>query len=125
IEDDDGTLPGCTFADSRDDCWINRRAFDHVQAFTHGVPFDGLTVPSANIDIDAYNFAMPKEFKQRRVVDDRTAMGNARLDDEIGANVPDDLLHRHHVLWKLDDRAPHPGEVVGVFVWCDFAYPDA
>ena len=46
--------------------------------------------------------------------DQRSAVGDAGLDDQVGLDLPDDLLYRHHVLWLLDDRAAEPGEVVGV-----------
>jgi len=43
-------------------------------------------------------------------------VGNAALDDQIRFDLPDDLLHRHHVLRQLDDRTAHPREVIAVFV---------
>ena len=50
-------------------------------------------------------------------------MGNPGLDDEIGLDLPDQFLHGHNVLWELDDRPAHPGEMVGVLVRCRSADP--
>ncbi|MNN82493.1 hypothetical protein D3C81_1994310 [compost metagenome] len=70
----------------------------------------------ANVEDDAQHFAVALQLQQRGVVDNRTAVSDAALDDQIRFDLPDDLLHRHHVLWQLDDRTAHPREVVAVFV---------
>jgi hypothetical protein len=43
-------------------------------------------------------------------------MRHSSLDDEVGLDPQDDLLHRDDVVRKLDDRTAEPGEVVRVAV---------
>ena len=71
----------------------------------------------ANVDVDAeHSAAVAEQLQHRRVKDQRTAVGDARLDDEIRLSCPNDLLHCHEVLRKLNDRPAEPREVVRVLV---------
>ena len=44
----------------------------------------------------------------------RAAVGNAGLDDQVWFDLPDEFLHRHHVLRILDDGAALPLKMVGI-----------
>src|SRR5690606_34182072 len=50
----------------------------------------------------------------RSAEDERPAMGDAGLDDEIGPGGPDDLLYRLNILRVLDDWPSHPVEIVDI-----------
>src|SRR5437667_4894497 len=52
-------------------------------------------------------------------------MSDACFYDQVWANVPDNLLDRGHILWKLDYRTPHPAKVIRVLVSRDLAHPYA
>ena len=82
--------------------------------------FDGLAIVRTDVEVDAQDFAVALQLQQRGVVDDRTTMGDTTLDDQIRLDLPNDLLHCHHVLRQLDDRAAHPREVVAVLVTSRF-----
>ncbi|MNZ57715.1 hypothetical protein D3C78_757000 [compost metagenome] len=95
---------------------VDAGTFDHLDAPGHRMAFDRLAVVRANVEVDAQYFTVALQLQQRGVVDDRTTVGDAALDDQVRFDLPDDLLHRHHVLWQLDDRTAHPREVVAVLV---------
>ena len=54
------------------------------------------------------------QLEHRRREDQRAAVRDAGLDDQLGLQRPDQLLHRDDVLRVLDDRPAEPGEVVRV-----------
>ena len=41
-------------------------------------------------------------------------MGDAGLDHQVRPDLPDQLLHRNHILWILDNGTAQRGEVVGI-----------
>src|SRR5438552_2032850 len=43
-------------------------------------------------------------------------MSNPCLDDQLGFDIPNDLLHRDEVLWILNDGPTEPLKIVGVIV---------
>ncbi|MNN57290.1 hypothetical protein D3C81_1722720 [compost metagenome] len=78
---------------------------------------DCLAIVRTDVTVDTQRFAMALQFEQRGVVDNRATVGDPTLDDQVRLDLPDELLHRHHVLRQLNDRAAHPGKVVAVFVF--------
>ncbi len=79
--------------------------------------FDLLAVVVANVDVDTNHSAFAADqFENRRMKDQRPAVGDARLDDQIGLHAPKNLLHGDDILRILNDRPAEPGEVVRVVV---------
>ena len=52
--------------------------------------------------------------KEAGVEDQRPAVGDARLQDDVGLQVVEDLLRAKHVLRQLDDGAAQPAEGIDV-----------
>ena len=91
---------------------------------------DGRAVVGADVDIDADHLAAAGlgiehaarldgvaivEHRQHRGAHhQRTAMGDAGLDDQIGAARPDQFLDRIEILRHLDDRPAEPGEILRI-----------
>ena len=57
-----------------------------------------------DLDVDADDPAPPEQLEDRRVQDERPAVGDAALDDDLGPDPPDQLLDDDDVLGQLDDR---------------------
>ncbi|MOA13576.1 hypothetical protein D3C78_1336360 [compost metagenome] len=123
VQDHQDFLAFDTLANLLDDCRIDTRTLDHPDPLAHRVRFDRLTVVLADIDVDAQHFAMADQFQHRGVKHQRAAVGNTGLDNDVRPQRPDDLLHGDHVLGKLNDRAAHPAEVVGVLMFGGRANP--
>src|SRR5207245_4529390 len=76
------------------------------------VALESQPVVLANLHVHADHSALADEIEDRRVQDQRPAMRNPAFDDDVGPDLPDELLHHHDVLWRLDDRNPQPGRLV-------------
>ncbi len=75
---------------------------------------DGAAIVRADLDVDADHAAAAHGLEEAGVEDERSAVGDARLDDDVGLHPVDHLLDAQHVLGKLDDGAAHPAERVDV-----------
>ena len=89
-------------------------ALDEADAGEHLVRFDGGAVVRPDLDVDADHPALLHGFAEGGVEDQRAAMGDAGLDDDVRLHPVDDFLDTHHVFGKLDDWPAHPGEAVDV-----------
>ena len=79
--------------------------------------FDRTTVRLPDVDVDADHLAVATDqLEQGSGKDQRSAAGDAGLDDEVGSYPPNDLLNGDDVLRELNDRQAEPGEVIGVLV---------
>ncbi len=64
-----------------------------------------------------------KQGKQRRTQHQRATVGHPRLNDQIGASAPDNLLQGNHVLRVLNDGATHPFKVVSILMQARVMHP--
>src|SRR6266550_1138827 len=78
---------------------------------------DRLAIMRADVDVDPDHRSLPDQFKQRGHEQNGAAARNAGLDDDIGLGRPNDLLRRHHIRRKLDDRNTHPAPEVEVVIF--------
>jgi len=105
----------------RDDLGRNAGALYHLDAGGHGVGFNSSAVVGTDINVNAQHltfgvlgvergagldrFAHVEQGKHGCAQDQRTAVGDARFDDQVGLDLPDQFLHGNHVLRVLDDGA--------------------
>src|SRR6185436_19952193 len=64
--------------------------------------------------------SLPHSLEKARVENQRSPMGDSRLNDDIRPNPVQDFLDSYHVRRVLNDRPSHPAESVGIF----FVPPD-
>ena len=96
---------------------VNGRALNHFNALKHWMRLNLGAVVIANININTEHTAViAEQLQHRRVKDQRTAMRDTGLNNEIRLGVPNDFLQRREILRKLNDRATEPGEIVGILV---------
>jgi hypothetical protein len=102
-----------------------------IMATRHRMGFDRRAVVGADVDVDAQHPCIGRtaaggvELQHGGRENERAAVGDARLDDQLGLRGPDDLLHGHHVLGVLDDGPAQPFEVVGVLALVGLVHPGA
>ena len=103
----------------RDCLWLNGRAFYHANARRHAVRLNRVAVMSPDVDINAHHSSFwggrVKRFaiadgvvvvqhrQNRGRQNQRSAVGDSRLNHYIGAHPPNQFLHGDHVLRVLDD----------------------
>ena len=73
---------------------------------------DGQFVILAYLNFDRYHFAAAEQLEDGGVEHRRSAMGEPRLYDHLGAYLPDQLLHHYHVVWELDYGHTEPSGFV-------------
>ena len=91
---------------------LDRAALDQGEAAAQRVALQRESVVFADLDVDADHVALAQQVEDRRVEDDRAAMRHAALDDDVGADLPDELLHHHDVFRRLDDGDAEPRRLV-------------
>jgi len=90
------------------------------------VLLDLAAVVAPDVDVHPHHEAVAAEdLEQGRRVDQRAAVRDAGLDDEVGAHLPDELLNGEEVLRQLDDGPAEPAEVVRVAPARDLQEPGA
>src|SRR4051812_46440801 len=93
---------------------INRRALDQSDPFKHWMLFDLCPVMFTDINIHSYYLTFANQFQHRSIKYDRAPMSDAGFNDQVRLYFPDDFLHGQYILWVLNDRSAHPGEIIGV-----------
>src|SRR6476620_384440 len=83
------------------------------------------TVFGSQLDVHADRASCPQRFEHRRIEDQRAAVGDSRLDDDVRLDMKDELLQSNDVLGQLDDRAAEPGEAVDALRVPTDTYPRA
>src|ERR1039457_6633181 len=69
----------------------------------------------SNVDVDAEDLPLAaQQLEDAGGKYERSAVGDASLDHEVGLRAPDQLLDDDDVFWMLDDRDTEPAEVVRV-----------
>lgn len=130
---------GRNTVDSIDDFGIDARPLDHLDTRKHRVTFNGFAVVGSDVDINSQHLATRltrikgcallngvghvEQGEHGSAEHQRTAMGDASLNDQIWLDLPDDFLHRDDVLRILDDGAAEPFEMVGVLEAICFFHP--
>ncbi len=88
-----------------------------MNALGQRMGLDGLAVVLADFDIHADHVAGAQQLQHGCRQHQRTAVGDARLDDEVRLHGPDQFLHGHGVHRQLDERPASPREVVHVLAF--------
>ena len=70
----------------------------------------------SDLVVDADDAALAQQLEDRRIEHQRSSMGHPTLDDHVGSDLPDELLHHQDVLRRLDDRDAQPGHLVADLV---------
>ena len=91
-----------------------RAALDQRDVLEELVRLDRLTVVRADLDVDADHVTVSHRLAEGRVEDERAAVRDPRLDDDVRLDAIDGLLDADHVLGELDHRASEPAEAVDV-----------
>src|SRR5688572_29101087 len=76
---------------------------------------DGFSIVGPDLDVDSDDPSMLHCFAETRIEDQGTTVCDPGLDDDVGLDPIDYLLHADHVVRQLDDGASHPRKAVDVF----------
>ena len=117
--------------DACNDAGIDRGTLYEIDHSRQGVLLDLPAVVCADVDVDAdhpprgcpgieqsaplQGIADVQKREHRSGKDERSAVRDARFDDQVRPAPPDHFLYRQHVLRILDDGPAEPAEVVGIF----------
>src|SRR6476620_8347847 len=95
-----------------------RLFLDHGPVVTSDVDIDAQDLASGLFRIEHLSalsaIAEVEHGQHRSAEDQRAAMSDAGLNNEVGFGLPDQLADCHHVSRHLNDRASEPGKIVHV-----------
>ena len=91
-----------------------RASLEHRDVRREDMCFDGLTILRANLDINADHAPLADHLAEAGRVNQRAAVSDPGLDDDIGLDRVDHFLQPDHVVGELNDRATEPSEAVDV-----------
>ncbi len=123
--------------DRVDDFGGDGGAFDQLHARAHGMRVERFAVVGPYINVDADHLApgpgrvdhltgfsriaVVEQRQHRRAENQRAAVGDAGLDDEVGLDLPDEFLGGDDILRVLDDRTTEPREIIRILIAITFA----
>src|SRR6266536_3314813 len=78
--------------------------------------FDCRPVVRPDVDVDSDHAPPAKQLAEGGVIDERTSVRDAALDDHVRLDTINHLLNTDDVLRQLNDRAAEPAEGIDVFL---------
>ena len=75
---------------------------------------DLVAIVGSNLDVDADHSPLLHRLAEARIKDERTAVGDTRLHDDVRLDAIDRFLDPENVFGELDDRPAHPCEAVRI-----------
>ena len=80
-----------------DDSGVGRITLDQGDPWRQSMALKRLAHTGPHLDIDAHNTSFAQGFAERRVINQRAALEDSRLDHQVGLHLVEDLLHADQV----------------------------